>query len=128
MLKVSCPQAELHSRVQTVSHGVTGRSTQPVQNNLYLETVGGKLRLVATDLEFLSVEAFIDADVQEEGAVTVPARLISEVMGAAAGSDIALEADERNTLLVTSASSRWDIRGMAAGDYEMLPEIGRAHV
>ena len=36
MLKVSCPQAELHSRVQTVSHGVTGRSTQPVQNNLYL--------------------------------------------------------------------------------------------
>ena len=123
MLKVSCPQAELHSRVQTVSHGVTGRSTQPVQNNLYVETTGGKLRLVATDLEFLSVEALIDADVQEEGAVTVPARLITEVMGAAVGPEMMLEADERNTLMVTSANSRWEIRGMSAGDYEMLPDL-----
>jgi DNA polymerase-3 subunit beta len=126
MLKVSCPQAELHSRVQTVGHGVTGRSTQPVQNNLYLETSGGKLRLVATDLEFLSVEALIDADVQEEGSITVPARLITEVMGAAAGSEIMLEADERNTLMVTSANSRWEIRGMSAGDYEMLPDLADA--
>jgi len=123
MLNVSCPQAQLHSRIQTVAHGVSGRSTQPVQNNIYLEAAGGKLRLVATDLEFISLEATIDADVADEGAVTVPARLITEVMGAAAGEEISLEADERNTLAVSSASSRWEIRGMSAADFEMLPEL-----
>ncbi|MCD6361692.1 MAG: DNA polymerase III subunit beta, partial [Armatimonadetes bacterium] len=98
MLKVSCPHAQLQSRIQTVAHGVSGRSTQPVQNNIYLEAVGGKLRLVATDLELISLEAMIDADVKEEGAVTVPSRLITEVMGVAAGDEVELAADERNTL------------------------------
>ena len=123
MLNVSCPQAELHSRIQTVAHGVSGRSTQPVQNNIYMASAGGKLRLVATDLEFISLEATIDAAVADEGAVTVPARLITEVMGAAGGQDVSLQADERNTLTVTSASSRWEIRGMSAADFEMLPEL-----
>ena len=36
MLNVSCTHAELYAAVQTVSHGVSGRSTQPVQNNIYL--------------------------------------------------------------------------------------------
>ncbi len=123
MLKVTCPQAELYSRIQTVSHGVSGRSTQPVQNNIYLESVGGKLRLVATDLEFISLEATIDATNAEDGAVTVPARLITDVVGAAGGDEVTLEADERNTLTITSANSRWEIRGMSAADFEMLPEL-----
>lgn len=126
MLNVSCPQAQLHTRIQTVSHGVSGRSTQPVQNNIYLEATGSKLRLVATDLEFISLEAVIDGEVADEGAVTVPARLIAEVIGAAAGEAISLKADDRNTLEVISANSRWDIRGMSAADFEMLPELVEA--
>jgi len=123
MLNVSCPKAQLHTRIQTVSHGVSGRSTQPVQNQIYMEAAGGKLRLVATDLEFISLEAVIDAQVAEEGKVTVPARLMSEVTGAAAGEEITLQADERDTVLVTSAGARWAIRGMSAADFEMLPEL-----
>ena len=94
MLSVSCPQAELYASVQTVSHGVSGRSTQPVQNNIYLESSGDQLRLVATDLEFISLEAVIGASVRDEGAITVPARLLTEVIGSLAGGEIRLAADE----------------------------------
>ncbi len=123
MLNLSCPQAELHDAVQTVSHGVSGRSTQPVQNNIYLETAGNSLRLVATDLEFISLEATIDAQVSGEGAVTVPARLLSDVVSSLPVSDVTLEADENSTLKVTSAQSHYEIRGMTAADFEMLPPL-----
>lgn len=123
MLKVSCPQAELYAGVQIVSHGVSGRSTQPVQNNIYLESTGDRLRLVATDLEFISLETVIGADVREEGAVTAPARLLTEVIGSLSVGDVGLTADDRNVLAVESARSSFRIRGMAAADFEMLPEL-----
>lgn len=121
MLNLSCPQEQLYASVQTVSHGVSGRSTQPVQNNIYLESTADGLRLVATDLEFISLEAEIDASVADQGAVTVPARLLTEVIGSLGGEEISLEADEQHTLRVNSARSSFRIRGMSAADFEMLP-------
>lgn len=126
MLNLSCPQEELYESVQTVSHGVSGRSTQPVQNNIYLESTTDGLRLVATDLEFISLEAEIDARVSDQGAVTVPARLLTEVIGSLAGEEISLEADEQSTLQVNSARSSFRIRGMSAADFEMLPQMDDA--
>jgi DNA polymerase-3 subunit beta len=123
MLNLSCPQEQLYESVQTVSHGVSGRSTQPVQNNIYLESTSEGLRLVATDLEFISLEAVIDASVADQGAVTVPARLLTEVVGSVSGEEISLEADENATLRVNSARSSFRIRGMSAADFEMLPEM-----
>ena len=50
MLNAKCSQDELYNIVQTVGRGVSGRSTQPVQNNIYLSSQGDSLRLVATEL------------------------------------------------------------------------------
>ncbi len=123
MLNLSCPQEKLYETVQTVSHGVSGRSTQPVQNNIYLESTSDGLRLVATDLEFISLEAEIDATVSDQGAVTVPGRLLTEVVGSVAGDEVTLEADEQDILSVNSARSSFRIRGMSADDFEMLPPL-----
>lgn len=124
MLNLSCPQEKLYESVQAVSHGVSGRSTQPVQNNIYLESTADALRLVATDLEFISLEAEIDATVKDQGAVTVPARLLTEVIGSLAGEEITLEADDHSTLRVNTIRSNFRIRGMSAADFEMLPPMG----
>lgn len=123
MFSLSCPQELLHESVQTVSHGVSGRSTQPVQSNIYLESTSDGLRLVATDLEFISLEGDIAASVSDQGAVTVPARLLTEVIGSVAGDEVTLEADEQHVLTVTSARSSFRIRGMSAADFEMLPRM-----
>ncbi|NLO06532.1 MAG: DNA polymerase III subunit beta [candidate division WS1 bacterium] len=123
MLNLSCQQEELHASVQTVSHGVSGRSTQPVQNNIYLESTSDGLRLMATDLEFISIGAEIGGSTSEQGAVTVPARLLTEVIGSLSGEQIHLEADENNVLSVTGGRSSFRIRGMSAADFEMLPEM-----
>ncbi|MHB8996504.1 MAG: DNA polymerase III subunit beta [Armatimonadota bacterium] len=126
MLKVSCAKQALLDSVGTVSRGVSGRSTQPVQNNIYLEASGNQLRLVATDLEYLSLEAVIEAEVLEEGAITVPARLFADVMSALPNDDVKLTADETNGMNIKCGRSKYDIRGLSAADFSTLPSVAQA--
>lgn len=126
MLKLACPQHALLESVQVVSRGVSGRSTQPVQNNVYLEGRGSELRLVATDLEYLSLEAVLEANVLEEGATTVPARILSEVASALPSEQVSLEADESHGMKIRCGRSRYDIRGLSAADFTMLPPLEQA--
>jgi DNA polymerase-3 subunit beta len=126
MLNVICPRSELQAAVQTVSRGVTGRSTQPVQQNVYLESKDGYLRLAATDLEYLSIEAKIEVQVIEEGAVTAPARVLSELVSNLPDQEVTLVADENQALTVSCGGSHEVIRGLAAYDFQMFPPIGEA--
>jgi len=123
MLNAVCGRDALYEAVQTVARGVSGRSTQPVQNNIYLEAAADHLRLVATDLEFISLEALIPATRTEPGAITVPARLFAEVSGNLPNADAELKATEEQALDLTCARSHYRIRGMAAEDFEMLPPL-----
>jgi DNA polymerase-3 subunit beta len=124
MLKALCGREALYEAVQTVARGVSGRSTQPVQNNILLESRADHLRLVATDLEFISLEALIPATKTEAGAITVPARLFAELAGNLPHVDVELAATETNALeLRCGAGSQSRLRGMAAEDFETLPPL-----
>ncbi len=123
MLKITCAREALYDALQVVSRGVSGRSTRPVQNNVYLEGQAGTLRMIATDLEFISLEAVMPAEVQEEGAITVPARIFAEVAANLPEEDVVLEADERHTISVRAAKAHYSIRGLPAEDFETLPEL-----
>jgi DNA polymerase-3 subunit beta len=125
MLKVACAQQALLESVQIVSRGVSGRSTQPVQNNLLLEAREGQLRLVATDLEYLSLEAVLEAEVAEEGSTTVPARLLAEVIAALPHDTVSLQAKEDHGIEISCGSARYDIRGLSAADFAMLPAVSQ---
>ncbi len=124
MLNVTCPRGALHEAVQTVSRGVTGRSTQPVQNNILLESSQERLRLVATDLEFICLEASLPVKVLDNGSVTAPARLLTELVSSLPDGDVTIVADENEALGVTCAHSQYTIRGLAAQDFQMFPAIG----
>jgi len=124
MLDITCPQSALHEAVQTVARGVTGRSTQPVQNNIYLESAADSLRLVATDLEFISLEAALPVTVNGEGALTAPARFLTELVGSLPEQDVTLVADENQALAVHCEAVDYTIRGLAASDFQMFPDIG----
>jgi len=123
MLNAKCSHDELYSIVQTVGRGVSGRSTQPVQNNIYLSSQGDTLRLVATDMEYVSIDATIPATVSDEGATTVPARYFTQIATSLPGGDVELVADEANNLAISCGSASYDIRGVSADDFQMLPEV-----
>ncbi len=123
MLKASCPQGVLHEILQTISRGVSGRSTQPVQNNIFLSSADGNLRLVATDLEYLSLDTQVPAMVTEEGAVTIPGRVFNEIVASLAEEEVSLESESPGELTIRCAKSNYHVRGLPSDDFQFLPAI-----
>ena len=58
--------------MSVVSHAVSSRSTLPILANILLSTDHDRLKLSATNLE-IGINSWIEGQVQEEGAITVPA-------------------------------------------------------
>ena len=77
MMKISCLQENLSRGLGVVGRAVASRATLPVTQNVLLAADQGMLRLSATNLE-IAMTTWIGAMVEEEGAVTVPARVLTE--------------------------------------------------
>ena len=60
-----------------MGRAVATRTTLPITNNILLETDQSRLKLVATNLE-MAISCWIGAKVEEEGTITVPAKLLTE--------------------------------------------------
>ncbi|MEX0786037.1 MAG: DNA polymerase III subunit beta, partial [Dehalococcoidia bacterium] len=74
-MNISCLQENLAKGLSIVGRAVAARSTLPVTANVLLMTDNGRLKLAATNLE-IALSAWVGAQIEEEGAITVPARLL----------------------------------------------------
>lgn len=126
MLKVSCPQHDLAEMVSIVARGVSGRSTQPIQSNVLLEAKDQKLRLAASDLEYLNIEGVLPVDVVEEGATTVPSDKLGEIMARLPNADVRLTGKENYGLNISCGRAVFDLPGKPASDFATLPPAGDA--
>ena len=82
-MKLSCLQENLDRGLNVVGRAVAVRTTLPITNNVLLATDKSRLKLSATNLE-MAISCWIGAKVEEEGAITVPARLLIRVYQLAA--------------------------------------------
>jgi DNA polymerase-3 subunit beta len=122
MMKVSCLQENLAKGLSIVGRAVSTRSTLPVLANVLLATDNGRLKLSATNLE-ISITCWIGAKVEEEGAITVPARTFNDLVSALSPETVEMILDP-NTLTLHLASSRSEanIKGINAQEFPLIPE------
>ena len=122
-MKISCTQERLNKGLSIVSRIVGNRTTLPVLSNIHLESKGGVLKLSATDLE-IGITTSIGAKVDEEGALTIPARLMSEFVSSNNDENINL-VSSGTTLNLTSKRYEANIKGIDPAEYPALPEISK---
>jgi len=109
---------ELH-----LTQGVFERKTTiPILSNLLLETVDGNLRISATDLE-LGVRCTCLAKVRKEGAGTVPAKRLLEIVRSLPESEIRLKLLENHWIQLTCERSSFKLVGMAKDNFPVLPSM-----
>jgi len=119
-MKVSCLQENLAEGLSIVGRAVSPRSTLPVLGNILLTTDGGRLRLSATDLE-VGINCWIGAKVEEEGATTVPARTLIDLVNALPPGQVDLELVVRTqTLNLRAARSEANIKGIDAQEFPIV--------
>jgi DNA polymerase-3 subunit beta len=120
-MKFSCRQGDLSRGLSTVSHAVSNRSTLPILSNILLLADRGRVKLAATNLE-ISITCWIDAQVEEEGAITVPAKLLTDLVSRLPQAPVELAvADSSNTLNIKGQGSNANIKGMAAEEFPLIP-------
>ena len=120
-MKISCLQENLAKGLATVGRAVATRTTLPVLSNILLESDEGRLRLAATNLE-IGVNCWIGARVEEEGRITVPARLLTEFVNSLPPGQIDMELNERTqTLNLKCARYEANIKGIDASEFPDVP-------
>jgi DNA polymerase-3 subunit beta len=122
-MKVSCLQENLSRGLSLVARAVATRSTLPVLGNVLLATDHGQLRLSATNLE-LGISCWIGAKVDEEGAITVPARTFVDLVNALPNDTVSMELAVRTlTLNVRCAAFNNDIKCIDAQEFPPFPTV-----
>lgn len=121
-MKVICSRKDLFEGVQTAARAVSSRSSLPILGHLLIRTQEGKIRLAATDLE-IGVECSTPANVEEEGSLTAPARVFTEILSTLPDGDVVLSVDEGNRVTIKCGTSDYQILGLPPEEFPMLPEV-----
>src|SRR3989304_5125308 len=119
---VTCTQAALLKGVQLASRAISTRTTMPILGYILLETMKNGLKLTATDLE-LAVQVEIDAEVKQGGQITLPARILTEIVGNLPDATVELKGAETGPQVqIKCEASDFEILGLPAGNFPTQPK------
>src|SRR6201988_496795 len=116
-MKVSCTQADLARGLGIVGRAVASRSPLPITANVLIASEEGRLKLSATNLE-ITMTCWIEAQVEEEGAITIPARLLADFVNSLPNDRISLVVPARSRhVRLACARNEASIGGLDADDF-----------
>ncbi len=122
-MKLSCLQENLSQGLSIVGRAVPSRTAMPILSNILLATDGGRLKLASTNLE-LSIVHWVGAMIEEEGAITVPARDLSDWVNSLPPERVTMTLDEETlTLHLVSGGVTAAFRGLAADEFPAIPDV-----
>ena len=129
-MKFVCSQSELNSNLSLVSRAVPSRPTHPILGNVLVvaDADKEKVSLTAFDLS-LGIETSFSADVNQGGKITLPAKLLNDLVSRLPEGEITLitgeDDPENDTPLITlkSASGQFQLRAMSAEEFPELPTV-----
>lgn len=125
-MKLVCAQTHLNAHLSLVSRAVSSRPTHPVLANILLKAdrSSQRMSLSAFDLS-LGIQTSFPAKVEESGVLTLPAKLLSDIISRLPDGDVTIESDAEanHVTTLTSASGRYQVRGMGAEEFPELPKI-----
>jgi len=122
-MKLTCAKEELAEKLQVAGRGVSTRASVQILAGILLRATGGQLSLSATDME-ISLRVSLDAQVEDEGSVVVPGRLLVDIVRLLPAGEVTIShrAEEGVVELVCGTAS-YRLHTYAAEDFPRLPEI-----
>ncbi|MDR7554897.1 MAG: DNA polymerase III subunit beta [Armatimonadota bacterium] len=118
----TCEHKHLSRAVALVGRAVSVRTAMPILANILLETQKGAVKLIATDLDH-GIQTTIPATVTHGGAVTLPARLLSEIVTNLPDAPVQIRAsDSSREVEIQCERVTYALVGMPASDFPIVPE------
>ena len=125
-LRVTCDRDELVRQLSVVSRALSMRSTVQILSGVLLEASGERLALAATDME-LSLQVALSSQVDGEGRVVVPGRLLAELARLLPPDDVAIaHRPEDGVAEVTCGAAHYKLHTYGVEDFPRLPDVADA--
>lgn len=122
-MKITCRTEELVEKLGVVSRAVSTRAAVQVLSGVLLQGREGWLTLAATDME-LSLRSSLEAEIEGEGSVVVPGRLLVELARLLPKSQMVLEQRvEESIVSITCGSASYHLHTYSPEDFPRLPEV-----
>lgn len=119
-MKVSLIQENLAKALQHINKAVSNKPNIPVLANVLLETEKGRLKLSATNLD-IGISTWIGASIEQEGKLTVSARLLADFTNSLPPGKIEMKQDNQS-LVISSVDNRAEFFIIPAEDFPRVPE------
>ena len=124
-MKFVCPQSELNTHLSLVGRVVPARPSKPVLSNVLVKVdeEAQQVTLIGFD-ETMGIQTSFNANVEEPGELTLPAKLLESIIARLPQEDIAIAETEADAAVtITSSSGEYQVRGLSAEDYPSLPVV-----
>lgn len=118
-MKLTILQEDLNKALTTVSRSVSSKSTLPILTNILLETEEGRLKLSATNLE-VGINCWLGVKIDQEGSITIPARILNELIASLPAAKIDLETKE-STLFLSTNNFKINVAGLDSAEFPKVP-------
>jgi DNA polymerase-3 subunit beta len=120
-MKFTCTKENLFSSLSITSRAANKTTNLPILSNILLRATKTGLELTATNLE-VAIVTTLRGRVEKEGVVAVNARLITEAVSFFSSDQVEMELEDTN-LVLRCGKHRTVIRGTAADDFPVIPEV-----
>ena len=122
-MRLSCLQENLSRGLSVVGRAIAARTPLPITQNVLLSTDESRLKLSATNLE-IAITTWIGAQIEEEGSITIPARLLSEFVNSLPAERIDISStDQPIGLDLQCARFEAHINGTDSEDFPPIPSV-----
>lgn len=121
-MKFTISREKLQEGLQAVTAAVPAKTTLPVLSNLLVETTDRGIRFSATDLD-IAVSTEVSADVETPGAITIPAKKLSEIARELPPSPVKISASGEQRVTLECGRSRFKLLGLPRDEFPTFPTV-----
>jgi DNA polymerase III subunit beta len=121
-MRLTISREKLQEGLTAVGASIPSKTTLPVLANILLETTDKGIRLSGTDLD-IAVSTEVSADVEVAGAVTIPAKKLSEIARELVPAPVKIAAAGEQRITIECGRSRFRLLGIPRDEFPSFPAI-----
>jgi DNA polymerase-3 subunit beta len=121
-MRFTISREKLQEGLNAVSASIPTKTTLPVLANILVETTDRGIRLSGTDLD-IAVSTEVTADVEAPGAVTIPAKKLSELARELPPAPVKIAALGEQRITLECGRSKFKLLGLPRDEFPTFPVV-----
>ena len=121
-MRFTISREKLQEGLTAVAATVPAKTTLPVLANILIETTDKGIRLSGTDLD-IAVSTEVSADVEAQGAITIPAKKLAEIARELPPSPVKIAAAGEQRVTLDCGRSHFKILGLPKDEFPSFPAV-----